>query len=163
TRLRSLCGRAEWAELARCEVALERVRDFERTIAAETDRELSQRILSLRYRAKTREPLSRLLPETYAIVRESADRCLGLRHFHVQVLGGIALSHGVVVEMETGEGKTLTAALPLVLFALSGRGAHLATANDYLAQRDAETLRPLFSALGLTVGVVTSQSRQNPY
>jgi preprotein translocase subunit SecA len=152
-----MCGPAEARELASCAIALEQIRGLDSQLRSESDEQLAQRILALRYRAKTREPLRRLLPETYAIVREMTERRLDMRPFDVQMLGGIALSHGVVAEMETGEGKTLTAALPLVLFALSGRGAHLATANNYLAQRDAELLRPVFQALGLSMSVIATQ------
>lgn len=119
--------------------------------------ELRKQSLALRYRAKSGEPGERLLPEAYALVREAADRALGMRHYDVQLLGGMALYHRSIAEMQTGEGKTLTATLPLYLAALAGHGAHLATANDYLACRDAELMRPLFEKLGLTVGVVVDQ------
>ena len=93
--------------------------------------------LSLAYRARTGEPLERLLVPAFALIREAARRRLGIEHYPVQLLGGVALHFGSIAEMQTGEGKTLTAALPLYLNALCGRGAHLATANDYLARRDA--------------------------
>ncbi|MCE9556491.1 MAG: preprotein translocase subunit SecA [Planctomycetes bacterium] len=114
--------------------------------------------LALRYRAKSGESLLRLLPETYALVREASRRTIGLRHFDVQMLGGIALHFRSITEMQTGEGKTLTATLPMTLAALPGKGAHLATVNDYLARRDAEWMRPVYECLGLSVGVVESQS-----
>src|SRR6185436_18725318 len=116
--------------------------------------------LSLRYRARSGEPLNDLLPEAYALVREAAQRALGMRHYDVQILGGVALHHRAAVEMQTGEGKTLTAALPMYLMALPGHGAHLATVNDYLADRDGTLLRPLFAMLGLTIGVI--QADQQP-
>ena len=100
------------------------------------------------------EPLERLLPEAFALVREAGRRTLDMRHFDVQMLGGIAMYHRSIAEMQTGEGKTLTATLPLYLAALAGKGAHLATVNDYLARRDADWMRPIYEALGLTVGVV---------
>ena len=100
--------------------------------------------LSLRYRAKSGEPLDRLLPEAFALVREAGRRTLNMRHFDVQILGGIAMHHRSIVEMQTGEGKTLTATLPLYLAALAGKGAHLATVNDYLARRDADWMRPIY-------------------
>ena len=119
--------------------------------------ELRKQSLSLRYRAKSGESLSSLLPEAFALVRESSKRLIGMRHFDVQILGGIGLFHGSIAEMETGEGKTLTASLPLYLHALTGKGAHLATVNDYLASRDADILRRVYESLGLTVGVVQTK------
>src|SRR6188474_1103768 len=95
-----------------------------------------------------------LVRQVNALVREASCRTIGLRHFDVQILGGIALFEGSIAEMETGEGKTLTASLPMYVHALPGRGAHLATVNDYLAERDASLLKNLYELLGLTVGVV---------
>ncbi len=100
--------------------------------------ELRKRSLALRYRAKAQEPLDSLLPEAFALVREAGRRTLNMRHFDVQMLGGIAMHHRSIAEMQTGEGKTLTATLPLYLAALVGKGALLATVNDYLARRDAD-------------------------
>ena len=129
--------------------------------------ELRSRSLSLAYRARTGESLEKLLPTAFALVREAADRRLGMRHFPVQLLGGVTLHFGGVAEMQTGEGKTLTASLPLYLNALVGYGAHLATANDYLARRDAEWLRPVYESLGLSVGVIQANmprsARQSAY
>ena len=124
------------------------------------DQQLRKRSLSLRYRAKSGEPLSRLLVEGYALVRESGRRTLNMRHFDVQILGGIAMFHKSIVEMQTGEGKTLAATLPMYLNALVGKSCHLATVNDYLARRDAEWMRPIYQALGMTVGVVETQMSQ---
>lgn len=115
--------------------------------------------LSLRYRAMSGEPLRRLLPEAFALVREAGRRSLNMRHFDVQILGGAALFDGCIAEMQTGEGKTLTATLPLYLHSLTGHGAHLATVNDYLANRDAEWMRPIYDMLGVSVGVVLSESK----
>src|SRR5258706_2927826 len=98
----------------------------------EEDAKLRKRRLSRKYRAKSGETLADLVPEGYALVREAARRTIGLRHFDVQMVGGIALFNGCIAEMETGEGKTLTATLPLYIHALCGKGAHLATVNDYL-------------------------------
>jgi preprotein translocase subunit SecA len=116
--------------------------------------------LSLRYRIKSHEPPDRVLPEAFALVREAARRTLNMRHFDVQLIGGIAMHHRSIAEMQTGEGKTLTATLPLYLAALDGKGAHLATVNDYLARRDADWMRPIYEALGITVGVVETQMSQ---
>ena len=129
--------------------------------------ELRRASLSLRHRAKCGEPLDKLLPEGFALVREAATRHVGMRHFEVQLLGGIAMHFGSIAEMETGEGKTLTATLPLYLAALCGKGAHLSTVNDYLARRDAEWMEPVYKALGMTVGVIESEmdssARQKAY
>jgi len=140
--------------LARWRVLVENIAGFDTLLRDLNDQRLHNRSLSLRYRAKSGEPLDRLLPEAFALVAESAARTLGMRHFPVQYLGGIAIHRGGIAEMETGEGKTLTATLPLFLNALSGRGAHLATANDYLAVRDADWMRPVFNFLGMTVGAI---------
>ncbi len=133
-----------------------RVLDLEGESSALTATELAERSLSLRYRAKCGEPLERLLPEAFTLVREAARRTLGLTHFRVQLLAGAALNAGAIAEMQTGEGKTLTATLPLYLRGLVGKGAHLATANDYLACRDADWMRPVFGALGFSVGAVAA-------
>jgi preprotein translocase subunit SecA len=124
------------------------------------DEQLRKRSLSLRYRAKSGEPLGRLLVEGFALVREAARRTLNMRHFDVQLLGGIAMFNRSIVEMQTGEGKTLTATLPLYLYALAGKGCHLATVNDYLARRDADWMEPVYKALGLTVGVIETPMGQ---
>jgi preprotein translocase subunit SecA len=123
--------------------------------------ELRKRSLSLRYRAKSQEPIDRLLPEAFALVREAGRRALNMRHFDVQILGGIALANRSIAEMQTGEGKTLTATLPLYLRSLVGKGTHLATVNDYLARRDADWMRPLYELLGVSIGVIESQMPQN--
>lgn len=115
--------------------------------------ELLRHMSTLRQRAQE-EDLQKLLPETFALVREAGKRALGLRHYDVQLIGGMCLFAGNIAEMRTGEGKTLVATLPASLSALSGKGVHLVTVNDYLAQRDAEWMRPLYEQLGLSVGVV---------
>jgi preprotein translocase subunit SecA len=112
---------------------------------------------SLSYRAKAGEPVDTLMVESFAATREAGRRRLGMRHYDVQLLAGAALVKGAIVEMQTGEGKTLVATLPLVLYALAGKGAHLATVNDYLARRDAEWMQPIYEALGLKIGIVESQ------
>lgn len=119
--------------------------------------QLRKRSLALRFDAQSGTPLVRLLVEAFALVRESARRTTGMQHYRVQLIGGIAMFHRSIVVMQTGEGKTLTATLPLYLQALVGKGAHLATANDYLAARDAEIVRPIFGLLGMSVGVVTGE------
>ncbi len=155
-----LLGGPARGRMARWSQVVPRIAALEPRAEKLTDPQLRKEGLSLRYRAKSGEPLGRLLPEAFALVREAARRTIGLRHFDVQVLGGIAMFHRSIVEMQTGEGKTLTATLPLYLYALAGRGCHLATVNDYLARRDAEWMRPVYEALGMTVGVVEAQMPQ---
>ncbi|MEO1972615.1 MAG: hypothetical protein ABGX07_13720, partial [Pirellulaceae bacterium] len=123
-----------------------------------TNEELRREALSLRYRAQSGEPTSRLLPDAFALVRETSARTLQMRHYDVQIWGGVAMYHGAIVEMQTGEGKTLTATLPLFLHGLVGEGAHLATSNDYLARRDAEWMRPMYQLLGFKVAAIESAS-----
>ena len=122
-----------------------------------TDEQIRKEGLSLRHRARSGEPLARILPEAFALVREAARRTKGMRHYDVQLLGGIAIFHRSIVEMQTGEGKTLTATAPMFLYALAGRGAILATVNDYLAKRDADLMAPVYRAVGMDVGVIQSQ------
>ena len=102
------------------------------------------------------ETLDDILPEAFAVVREAADRVLGMRHFHVQLMGGVCLHQGRISEMRTGEGKTLVATLPAYLNALTGKGVHIVTVNDYLAKRDAEWMGKVHRFLGLTVGVAVA-------
>jgi preprotein translocase subunit SecA len=109
---------------------------------------------ALRERARNGEPLDNLLPEAFALVREASRRTLGQRHFDVQLIGGMVLHSGAIAEMKTGEGKTLTATLPVFLNALAGDAVHLVTVNDYLARRDAEWMRPIYEALGVTVSAI---------
>jgi preprotein translocase subunit SecA len=134
------------------------IADCERALNDATDEELRRRSSALRYRARTGEAPAKLLADSFALTREASRRTVGQRHFDVQLLGGMCLCRRGFAEMQTGEGKTLTATLPLSLFAQYGRGAHLATVNDYLARRDAEFTRPIYAALGLTVGVIESTS-----
>ncbi len=148
-------------KLARWEQLVPVIGALEPELQAQSDEELRKRSLAMRYRAKSREPLTALMPEAYALVREAGRRKLNMRHFDVQILGGIALHHRSIAEMQTGEGKTLTATLPLYLSALSGEGVHLATVNDYLAQRDANWMRPIYELLGMSVGVIQSQMPQD--
>jgi len=126
-----------------------------------TEPQLRKEALSLVYRSKSGELLSTLLPEAYSLIREAGRRSLNMRHYDAQILGGICLFHGCISEMQTGEGKTLTATLPLALHSLLGKGAHLATVNDYLAERDAEWMKPLYQVLGISVGTVLTQLDQD--
>jgi preprotein translocase subunit SecA len=139
---------------------LDQINSLEGEMQGLNDRDLRKRSLALRFRAKSGEPLKNLVAEGYALVREASRRTTGMRHFDVQLVGGLSLFNGCIAEMETGEGKTLTATLPLYIHALVGKGAHLATVNDYLAERDANIMRPIYEALGLTVGVILTPDDQ---
>ncbi len=146
--------------VARWAAYLPRIAAMEPDLKELPDQQLRKKSLGLRYRARSGEPLDRLLVEAFALVREAGRRTLGLRHFEVQMLGGAAMHHRSIVEMQTGEGKTLAATLPLYLASLGGKGVHLATVNDYLARRDAEWMKPLYSALGVSVGIIQGQMPQ---
>ena len=160
-KVQSWLGGPIQRRMARWSLMLQRINEMESSLQKETDQQLRKRSLSLRFRAKSGEKLERLLPEAYALVREAAVRTINLRHFDVQIIGGMALFDGNIAEMDTGEGKTLTATLPMYLHALVGRGSHLATVNDYLAARDAETMAPVYRMLGMSVGVIQTQDRQD--
>ncbi|MEM1225615.1 MAG: preprotein translocase subunit SecA [Planctomycetota bacterium] len=160
-------GRSNWKQLSavrprmiRWRRQLAAVNGWEPTLQSEDDLSLRKRSLALRYRAMAGEKLSGLLPEAYALVREAGRRALSMRHYDVQVIGGIALFEGHIAEMQTGEGKTLTATLPMYLHSLVGKGAHLATVNDYLARRDAEWMMPLYEMLGISVGIIQTPDDQ---
>ncbi len=131
-----------------------RIGDYEPELELESDEELRERMDGLRERARGGESLEDLLPETFAVVREVGKRTMGMRHFDVQLIGGMVLHGGNIAEMKTGEGKTLTATLAVVLNSLPGTGVHVVTVNDYLARRDAEWMSPIYEALGVRVGVL---------
>ena len=130
---------------------------LEADISKLSDDALKAKTVEFKARHANGETLDQLLPEAFAVVREAGKRVLGMRHFDVQLLGGIALHQGKIGEMRTGEGKTLVATLPAYLNALSGKGVHVVTVNDYLAKRDAEWMGRVYGFLGLTVGVILSQ------
>src|SRR5919202_594329 len=134
---------------------------WEAELELDSDEELRERADALRERARDGEDLDELLPESFALTREAAKRTLEQRHFDVQLIGGMVLHDGSIAEMKTGEGKTLTATLPIVLNSLAGKGVHLVTVNDYLARRDAEWMRPIYDMLGVSVGVVQSDDRDS--
>ena len=146
---------AKWQKL------LPEVAAFEPELEKLDDRALRKRSLSLKFRAKSGEKLFNILPEAYALCREAGKRALQMRHFDVQILGGIAMFRGCCAEMQTGEGKTLTATLPMYLHALTGKGSHLATVNDYLAERDAEWMTPIYNMLGMTVGIIKTDDQSD--
>jgi preprotein translocase subunit SecA len=136
---------------------VERINAFEPQISGLTDELLQAKTAEFRGRVANGETLDQLLPEAFAVVREAAKRTLGMRHFDVQMIGGMVLHDGRIAEMRTGEGKTLTATLAVYLNALAGKGVHVVTVNDYLATRDAEWMGRLYRFLGMTVGVIISQ------
>jgi preprotein translocase subunit SecA len=137
--------------------ALHKINAFEPAMAAKSDAELKAMTATLKERVTNGEELDSVLPEAFAVVREAGKRTLQMRHFDVQMLGGMALYYGKIAEMRTGEGKTLVATLPAYLNALTGNGVHIVTVNDYLAQRDADWMGRIYRFLGLTVGVNLSQ------
>ncbi|MDE2360362.1 MAG: preprotein translocase subunit SecA [Betaproteobacteria bacterium] len=137
--------------------AVRDINALEPTISALSDDELRQKTQALKKRIADGETLDAVLPDAFATVREAGKRTLGMRHFDVQLIGGIALHNGKIAEMRTGEGKTLVATLPAYLNALAGKGVHVVTVNDYLAQRDADWMGRIYRFLGLTVGVNLSQ------
>ncbi|EMR37070.1 preprotein translocase subunit SecA [Vibrio harveyi] len=139
--------------LRRLRKIVKEINNYEPTFEALSDEELKAKTVEFRERLEQGETLDKLLPEAFATVREASKRVYGMRHFDVQLIGGMVLNGGQIAEMRTGEGKTLTATLPAYLNALPGKGVHVVTVNDYLATRDAETNRPLFEFLGMTVGV----------
>ena len=130
---------------------------LEAEISKLTDAELQAKTARFKERFAAGETLDQMLPEAFAVVREAGKRVLQMRHFDVQMIGGIALHQGKIGEMRTREGKTLVATLPAYLNALSGKGVHVVTVNDYLAKRDSEWMGRIYGFLGLTVGVILSQ------
>ncbi len=138
-----------------------RINELEPEMELMTDAELREEADQLRERARNGEPLDDLLFESFALTREAGRRTLEMRHFDVQLIGGMVLHDGSIAEMRTGEGKTLTATLAVVLNTLAGDAVHLVTVNDYLARRDAEWMKPIYDALGVTVGILQSDER-NP-
>ncbi|HQX89247.1 MAG TPA: preprotein translocase subunit SecA [Moraxellaceae bacterium] len=143
-------------ELKRMNVVVAQANALEESCKALSDAELAGRTAEFKERYRKGETLDQLLPEAFAVCREASRRVLGMRHYDVQLIGGITLHEGRIAEMRTGEGKTLTATLPAYLNALSGEGVHVITVNDYLASRDADWNRPVFEFLGLTIGVIRS-------
>jgi preprotein translocase subunit SecA len=151
-------------ELNRLQSLVDRTNSFESDFEKLTDAELRAKTDEFKARLKDGEGLDKLLPEAYAAVREAAKRTIKQRHFDVQLMGGIVLHQGKIAEMATGEGKTLVATLPLYLNALTGKGCHLVTVNDYLAKRDCHWMGPIYHALGISVTAITAmQTPDNPY
>ena len=144
-------------ELKRMRKLVDKINALEPKIQSLSDEALKQKTAEFKTQFEQGTSLDTILPEAFAVCREASSRVLGMRHYDVQLIGGITLHEGKIAEMRTGEGKTLMATLAIYLNAISGKGVHVVTVNDYLASRDAELNRPLFDFLGLTVGVIYSQ------
>lgn len=167
TILKKIFGTKNERELKRLWPIVERINSLEAKISSLSDASLRSKTDEFKGRIEAGETLDDLLPEAFAVVREVAKRTLRMRHFDVQLLGGIVLHEGKIAEMKTGEGKTLVATLPVYLNALTGKGVHVVTVNDYLAKRDAQWMGPIYEFLGLSVGVIvhglTDEERQRAY
>ena len=154
-------------EIKKIRPIMEKVLSMDSAMQKLTDEELRAKTAEFKTRVAGGESLDDILPEAFAVVREAADRVLGMKHFPVQVLGGIILHQGRIAEMKTGEGKTLVATLPAYLNALAGKGTHVVTVNDYLAERDKQWMGKVYSFLGMTVGCIlhdmTPEERQVAY
>jgi len=148
-------------EVKRVMPIVEKINGLEEEISKLSDEELKNKTIEFKERLSKGETLDDLLPEAFATVREASKRVLGMRHFDVQLIGGIILHQGRIAEMKTGEGKTLVATLPVYLNALSGKGVHVITVNDYLAKRDSEWMGKLYKFLGLSVGLVVAGMDNN--
>ncbi|WP_101675868.1 preprotein translocase subunit SecA [Alloalcanivorax mobilis] len=160
TIVKKVFGTKNDRELKRISRLVSSVNALGDEIAQLDDEALKNKTAELKAAFAEGKTLDELLPSAFAVAREAATRVMGMRHFDVQIVGGIALHEGRIAEMRTGEGKTLTATLPVYLNALSGKGVHVVTVNDYLAERDANWMRPLYEFLGLSVGVILSQQPQ---
>ena len=154
-------------EIKKIRPTMEKVLALDSAMQELTDEQLKEKTTEFKGRVAGGESLDDILPEAFAVVREAADRVLGMKHFPVQILGGIVLHQGRIAEMKTGEGKTLVATLPAYLNALAGKGAHVVTVNDYLAERDKQWMGKVYSFLGMTVGCIlhdmTPEERQVAY
>jgi len=157
TALKAIFGSRNDRLLKQYRAQVARINALEPSIQKLTDAELQAKTPELRQKLANGATLDDILPEAFAVVREAGKRVLEMRHFDVQLIGGIALHQGKIAEMRTGEGKTLVATLPSYLNALEGKGVHVVTVNDYLARRDADWMGRIHRFLGLTVGVVVPQ------
>ena len=152
--LQKIFGTHSENELKRIRSTVDAVMAMDEDMQKLSDSELRNKTKEFKDRLAQGETLDDILPEAYAVVREAASRTLGMKHYRVQVIGGVILHQGRIAEMRTGEGKTLVSTLPAYLNALTGEGVHVVTVNDYLAKRDAEWMGQVHEFLGLTVGVV---------
>ena len=151
--LKSLFGSYSKRELKRIDPIVKQVLALEDKYKAMSDEELKAVTPALKARLAAGETTDDILPDAFAACREASDRVLGMRHFEVQIIGGIILHQGRIAEMKTGEGKTLVATLPAYLNGLTGKGVHIVTVNEYLARRDSEWMGKLYRYMGLTVGL----------
>ena len=151
---KSIFGSSNDRYVKSIEKIVARINALEPEYEALSDEQLQGATITFRERLAEGESLDDILPQAFAVVREASKRVFGMRHFDVQMVGGIVLHRGEIAEMRTGEGKTLVATLAVYLNALEGKGVHVVTVNDYLARRDAETMGKLYNFLGLTVGVI---------
>ncbi|GAM08827.1 protein translocase subunit SecA [Geobacter sp. OR-1] len=152
--IKKLVGSKNDRELKRMWPVVEKINALESQLASLSDDQLQNKTVEFRERLGRGESLDSILPEAFAVCREAGKRVLGMRHFDVQLIGGMVLNQGRIAEMKTGEGKTLVATLPAYLNGLTGRGVHVVTVNDYLAKRDAEWMGRIYRFLGLTVGII---------
>ncbi|WP_323815329.1 preprotein translocase subunit SecA [Cellvibrio sp. NN19] len=158
--IKAVFGSKNERELKRMQKVVQRINALEPDMEKLSDEQLKAKTDEFRERYQKGETLDQLLPEAFATVREAGRRVLGMRHFDVQMIGGMSLHEGRIAEMRTGEGKTLVSTLPSYLHALAGKGVHVVTVNDYLASRDANWMMPLYEFLGMTVGVIQSMQPQ---
>lgn len=158
--LKAIFGSRNQRLIKRYRKNVEQINALEQSYEKLSDDDILQKTAEFKARFQKGETLNQLLPEAFALVREASKRTLKMRHFDVQLIGGMVLHDGKIAEMSTGEGKTLTATLPVYLNTLSGKSVHVVTVNDYLARRDPQWMGPLYRALGLTVGVVVPRMRQ---
>jgi preprotein translocase subunit SecA len=152
--LKKILGDPQAAVIKKAKKRVKKINELADKYKKMSDKQLKEQTDILKKRLEKGETLDQVLPDAFAVVREAADRTLKQRHFDVQLIGGIVLHQGAVAEMKTGEGKTLVATLPVYLNALEGKGVHVVTVNDYLAQRDAGWMGQVYTFLGLNVGVI---------
>ncbi len=160
-KLAKLLKAGEGKNLKKYEVMIGTVNSLEEGISGLSDEELSGKTAEFKKRYGNGEDLKNIMPEAFAVVREAAKRTIGMRHFDVQIMGGIVLFEGKIAEMKTGEGKTLAATLPVYLNSFTGKSTHLITVNDYLAKRDSEWMGPIYKFLGLKVGLLQHEMEQS--
>jgi preprotein translocase subunit SecA len=154
--LANIFGSRNQRLLRQFSTTVQSINHLEESMIALNDDQLANKTIEFRKRFDSGESLESLLIEVFSVVREASKRTLGMRPFDVQLIGGMVLHQGNIAEMRTGEGKTLVATLPAYLNSLSGKGVHIVTVNEYLAQRDADWMRPVYEFLGLKVGVAKS-------
>ena len=152
--LEKIFGSYSGKEIKKITPLVDKIEEIEETLKGLSDEELRAKTTEFKKRLADGETLEDILPEAFATVAEASSRVLGMRHFRVQLIGGIVIHQGRIAEMKTGEGKTLVATLPVYLNALTGKGVHVVTVNDYLAKRDSVWMGKLYNFLGLTVGLV---------